>query len=118
MKIGARIKSRRQELSLSQEELARKIGYTSRTSIAKIEAGDIDLPQSKIVAFAEALETTPSWIMGLGNDQPKPFDPAEDEEINAMLADPEYRALFKKTAKMSKQDLEFVKRLIESIKVD
>ena len=43
---------------------------------------------------------------------------AEDEDINMMLANPEYRALFKKTARMSKQDLEFVKRLIESIKTD
>lgn len=43
---------------------------------------------------------------------------AEDEDINMMLSNPEYRALFKKTAKMSKQDLEFVKRLIESIQTD
>ena len=43
---------------------------------------------------------------------------AEDEDINMMLADPEYRALFKKTARMNKQDLEFVKRLIESIKTE
>lgn len=43
---------------------------------------------------------------------------AEDEDINMMLSNPEYRALFKKTAKMSRQDLEFVKRLIDSINVD
>ena len=42
----------------------------------------------------------------------------DDEDINAMLADPEYRAMFKKTAKMNRQDLEFVKRLINSIKTE
>lgn len=45
-------------------------------------------------------------------------DTVDDEDINAMLSDPKYRALFKKTARMSKQDLEFVKRLIESINAD
>ena len=58
------IKMRRIELNLSQEQLASKVGYTSRTSIAKIEAGEIDLPQSKIVLFAKALQTTPEWLMG------------------------------------------------------
>ena len=58
------IKMRRIELNLSQEQLASKVGYTSRTSIAKIEAGGIDLPQSKIVLFAKALQTTPEWLMG------------------------------------------------------
>lgn len=43
---------------------------------------------------------------------------ADDADINMMLADPAYRALFAKTAKMSKSDLEFVKRLIESIKTE
>ena len=64
LKLYKNIKNRRMELDMSQQELADKIGYTSRTSIAKIEAGEIDLPQSKIVLFANALETTPEALMG------------------------------------------------------
>ena len=41
------IKKRRQELKISQSKLAELVGYTNRSSIAKIEAGKIDLPQSK-----------------------------------------------------------------------
>lgn len=37
------IRSRRLQLGMSQEELAQKVGYTDRTSIAKIEAGKVDL---------------------------------------------------------------------------
>lgn len=59
------IKNRRLELGMSQEELAEKMGYTSRSSIAKIEAGINDIPQSKIQAFAKALNTTPGFLMGL-----------------------------------------------------
>ena len=59
------IKSLREELGLSQDELAKLTGYTSRSSIAKIEKGEVDLPQSKILVFAEALGTTPGKLMGL-----------------------------------------------------
>ena len=42
------IKKRRLEIGMSQEELAQKTGYTSRSSIAKIEKGEVDLQLSKI----------------------------------------------------------------------
>lgn len=56
------IRARRLELGMSQEELAQKVGYTDRTSIAKIESGKVDLSESKIFAFAEALKTTPALL--------------------------------------------------------
>lgn len=65
------IKNRRTELGMSQEELAEKMGYTSRSTIAKIEAGKNDIPQSKIQAFAKALDTTPGFLMGWENDSLK-----------------------------------------------
>lgn len=65
------IKNRRIELGMSQEELAKKMGYISRSTIAKIESGTNDIPQSKIQAFAKALDTTPSFLMGWENDNLK-----------------------------------------------
>lgn len=64
MTIGDRIKIRREELQMSQNELAEKIGYKSRSSINKIELNLYNLNQSKIKAIADALLTTPSYIMG------------------------------------------------------
>lgn len=58
------IKKLREELGMSQDELAEKTGYTSRSSIAKIEKGLVDLQQSKIISFANALGVTPSQLMG------------------------------------------------------
>ena len=52
-----RIRSRRTELGLTVEELAHKMGYKDKSSISKIENGKADIPQSKIAAFADALET-------------------------------------------------------------
>ncbi|MGM9648837.1 MAG: helix-turn-helix domain-containing protein [Butyricicoccaceae bacterium] len=68
MTIGERIKQRREYLKMSQEELAHKLGYKSRSSINKIELGANNLTQSKIKAIADALETTPSYIMGWEDD--------------------------------------------------
>ncbi len=65
------IKNRRIELGMSQEELAEKMGYTSRSTIAKIESGKNDIPQSKIQAFAKALKTTPGILMGWESDNLK-----------------------------------------------
>lgn len=58
------IRRRRIERGLSQQQLADMLGYKSRTTIAKIEAGVIDIPQSKIISFAKALGTTPGTLMG------------------------------------------------------
>lgn len=62
--IGSRIRNRREALGLSQDELGRKLGYKSRSSINKIELDQRNLTQSKIKAIADALNTTPSYIMG------------------------------------------------------
>lgn len=62
-KFGERVKARRIELGLSQEELARKLGYTSRSTINKIENGTNDVVQTKVVDFAKALDTTIAYLM-------------------------------------------------------
>ena len=64
LEIGERIKIQREKLKMSQDELAKRIGYKSRSSINKIELGHYNLTQSKIKAIADALETTPAYIMG------------------------------------------------------
>ena len=71
MNVCDRIKKRREELNLSQEELASKLGYKSRSSINKIEMGLSDIPFSKIKDFAMALKTTPAYIMGWAEEEEK-----------------------------------------------
>ena len=58
------IKKARQDLGLTQTELAMRTGYADKSMIAKIESGKVDLPQSKIELFAAALNTTPRHLMG------------------------------------------------------
>ena len=59
----------RTKLGMTQDELAALTGYTSRTSISKIEKGEIDLTQTKIKVFARALKTTPEDLLGWKNNK-------------------------------------------------
>ena len=63
MTIGERIKQRRLELGYTQDELAKKCGYKSRSSINKIELSRA-LPLPKVTLMAKALECSESYLMG------------------------------------------------------
>ena len=76
--IGRRIRARRLELHLSQDELAKLAGYKSRSSINKIEQGKNDIPQTKIQDIATALSTTVAYIMGA-----EPTIPTLDAAVDA-----------------------------------
>ena len=64
MDIGDRIKKRRLELGMTQDELAKAAGYKWRSSINKIELGGQKLPQIQIEKIAKALKVTPSYLAG------------------------------------------------------
>jgi len=63
-KIGDNIKKRREELNLSQEELAIKMNYKHRSSINKIELGINKFPMYRLEDFAVALQTTVEKLLG------------------------------------------------------
>nr|DAD79310.1 MAG TPA: Repressor protein CI [Myoviridae sp. ctNQr16] len=74
-KIGLKIKNLRETCGLSQTELALKVGYKDKTSIAKIEKGLVDLPQSKLSAFSAAFKVNTSYWF---DDETFEFEQHED----------------------------------------
>ncbi|MEE0969610.1 MAG: helix-turn-helix transcriptional regulator [Clostridia bacterium] len=76
--IGNNISRIRRDLGLTQEDLAKLMGYKSKSTINKIELGINDIPQSKIVQFAEVLGTTPAELMGWKEEE-KNNSPTEAE---------------------------------------
>lgn len=64
MSIGEKIKARRSELKWSQRELSDKMGYSNHSTIARIESGTVDIPQSKIMKFSEVLGVSVGYLMG------------------------------------------------------
>ena len=72
-KLYENIRKLRIEKKISQDALAQLTGYKDRSSITKIESGKVDLPQSKILLFAQVLGVTPFELMGFDDiDDPSP----------------------------------------------
>ena len=67
--LGQKIKKRREELGLSQEDLAKILGYKHKSSINKIELGAADVPRTKVPAFAKALGMTAIEFSGWTEDR-------------------------------------------------
>lgn len=89
MSIHSNIRRRRFELKMSQQELADAMGYKSRSTIAKIEAGENDIPHSKLARFAQALDTTIEYLVS-GSTAPAavqiPADGGSGHHIAVILA--------------------------------
>lgn len=85
MTIGEKIAKRRKELDLTQEQLAKKLGYKSKSTINKIELGINDMTQSRVVSFAEALNVSVAYLMGWDDEQPADIPDGLSEEETAML---------------------------------
>ena len=62
--IGSRIQALRQEQNMTQLELAKRCGYSSRSTIYKIECGIRNLPLAKIEVIARALNVPVNKILG------------------------------------------------------
>ncbi len=84
--IGDRIRDRRIQLCMSQDYLAKAVGYKNRATISMIENGINDVPRKKVPLFARALNTTTDYLNGFENseilqaliEQSKPNTPYDD----------------------------------------
>lgn len=113
MTIGQRIKQRREELEMSQEELATKLGFKSRSSINKIELDKQAPRQHMIKAIADALNTTVTYILGVDEEAEK----QEQElcDLFSMCYGKESYAIVQKFLKLDQNDKGVVNTMIDSL---
>lgn len=64
MTVGERIRKRRIELGYTQEQLAKKMGYSGKTSVCKAETYENDVTTAKVSKFAKALDCSEAYLMG------------------------------------------------------
>ena len=65
MKTYEIVKSLREAKGMKQVELAALLGYTDRSSIAKIETGKVDISQTKLLQMTEIFGVPIHTLMGL-----------------------------------------------------
>ena len=116
MEMKDRIRERRLALGMTQEELADRLGL-QKSAIAKYENGRVEnIKRSIIQKMASVLECTPSYLLCL-EDEPEQdhyYLDAEARELAEFLfANPEYKVLFDASRRVRKEDIEFVKSMID-----
>lgn len=91
MEVGARIKERRKSLGLSAEKVADLLGVSPAT-IYRYESNEImNMRTDKLEPIAQALQTTPAFLMGWDEEEPGPIHEVElsKEELDIIR---KYRA--------------------------
>jgi repressor LexA len=104
--IGENIRRMRKKRGSSQTQLAIKLGYKSKSSIAKIETGNGDVPRNKLPQFAEALNCSISYLTGW--NELKTFDDEHREKTP-------YDILCDKISSLSPSDMENVSDYIDFV---
>lgn len=92
MTVGERIRQYRLEKGWSQAELARRMGYTDRSTICLVEKGRSDLTTTSIQKYAAVFGVTASEIMGWGKpvsdeDLTKIEEIYQEDQLRVMLMD-------------------------------
>ena len=115
LELHENIRARRVALNMTQQELAKKLGYTSTSTIAKIESGANDIPQAKIAAFAAALDTTPAELMGLKIVTIGPDEPDDTVAVKISGGKPELEEAIKRLDGLSEKRLKNVLAIVNAI---
>ena len=113
-KIGENIRKKREELGLSQEELATRMGYKSKSTINKIELGINDIPQSKIEKFAEVLGTTPTVLMGWVDEETGKKNDVLANIVLQLRKDEELLVMVEKLSKLSPENRQALKPVLNA----
>lgn len=114
MKIGEKIKHRRIELGWSQRDLAAKMSYSNHSTIGRIESGSVDIPQSRIVQFAEVLGVSVAYLMGWEEEIQK--DPIGTAERHfEILMDEDISEIFEEFKVLDGKQRQLVKDLVHSL---
>lgn len=120
MNIKDRIRERRLELGMTQDELADKVGFKTKGSVCKLETGDRSIPIGRLRRLAEALETSVDYLIGnetsktgdvheyyhLKMESNKPID--KDSALHRIMD-----LLLTHKKEFTKSDLEWIKQNID-----
>lgn len=79
--IGLRIKKRREELNLTQTELAALMGYKGKSAVCKVETGEDNITSDRVEKFADALKCSIAYLMGWNEEDDNTIHLPSDIEL-------------------------------------
>lgn len=112
--VGKNIAAARKRAGMTQEELASRVGYKTKSAINKIELGIRDLPQKKIATFADALGVTPGHLMGWDE---KPAEELQDMGALAaqLIMDLDAMEMMRNYLRLGESDRHTVRVLVDTL---
>ena len=112
MGIGQRIKERRKALKMSAEELGKRLGK-DRSTIYRYEKGDIEnLPLDILEPIAQALNTTPQYLMGW--EQVQKNNSTIADAVVRMRVDDEFLSVVSCLLLLDSEKIASVKQLVSA----
>jgi transcriptional regulator with XRE-family HTH domain len=108
---GEKIRQRRLELQWSLRELAKRMGYANQSTISRIEKGEIDIPQSKVVKFAEVMGTTVAFLMDWEEVQKK--NDAISDIVIRLQTDDKFMSAVESLYKLDQKKLSSILTLLD-----
>lgn len=114
MTVGKRIKFIREQLGLTQEDVAKKVGVAIQT-IYKYENEIVtNIPLPKLEKIADALHTTPAYLMGWSDEPQKENKPEKPELAENMIV--YHRDGKTSEVKLSPKKMDLLIQMIEEFK--
>lgn len=115
MHIGEKIKAKRISLGWSQRELAQRMGYKNHSVVARVEAGQVDLPQSRLDQFAKVLGLSHAYLLGLVSEEVSNQNTRIAELVVKMRKDPEFFEAVSNMADLTVDDFNNIKGLLSAL---
>lgn len=111
MTVADRIKTRREELMMSQDELAARLHLKGRSSVCKAEKSGNSMTLKTVKAYAEALGCTPGYLMGWEEEA----EPTEDNGyfLGSLMHDSTLLDYIKKITELNDEDKEALYKYID-----
>ena len=103
--IGDRIKERREQLGMTQAELAKKVGYTSKATVCNVEKAGNSFTQRTLDKFAKALDVSVSYLMG--------FRDLEGNDTGFLARNAKEVQLYEKIKQLTPEQLDTVEMMVD-----
>lgn len=114
-RVGAFVRARREELSLSQGDVIAALGYVSRNSVSNIETGREGLPTKRVYAWADVLHLPHEGFFRFVTGEAKRVDDGEGPKKD----DAEVMALFRKLPpRLQRRAKDLLRELAAEAKAD
>lgn len=120
MCLGENIRFLRTKKGYSQDDIANKLGYKSFTTIQKWESGVSEPPLKALKKLSEIfnidmndLATKKLSTDTSSDDDVYYLDDDARDMAQFMYENPEYKVLFDASRKVKKEDIDFVKQMID-----